>query len=168
MEKETEKFINYSDTEIEELKQLISDYTESLKETYAPALSILLPETVVNHANKFLREKRAAYQLDQAAIKDGHANYADKLKKEERARLDAIAKEKAEQAAKEKAIKEQEDAKIKAQIEEDAKIKLARDNEDAERAALNKAKSDAGLIAENDLSLTSEKEEPVKVEDENS
>lgn len=140
MGKINEKLLTFSDDEMGELKQFVHDHFDSLKQEYKPALDLVQHDAVERHVNKFLLEKKAAYLLDAQAQKEGHESYAHKVAAEEKARAEKEAEEKAKQDAIDAAKKVEEDRILQEEVERQRVLKDARDKEDAEAAALLRAK----------------------------
>jgi len=134
MEK-NEKFLNYSDEEMGELKALISKYFESLKKQFAPGLDLFLIPTVEKHANKFLLEQKAVYLLDQKSIENGFESAADEQYQIAKAERERVAAEKAAVEALEKAEAAQKAKELADQIEVQRVLQSERDKEDAKLAA---------------------------------
>ncbi len=138
-----EKFITYSDGDMEQLETLIGKYFASFQKQYAPALDLVLPATVSKHARKFLLEQKAVYLLDQEAIERGHASAAHEMAFIAKEKADKDAAEKAAQDAVEAAQRKKDQEILDAEVERQRVLKDLRDREDADNAAKLKAKLEA-------------------------
>ncbi len=155
MGKVSEKFITYSDDEMNELKSVISKYFASLQKQYAPSLDLVLMSNVEKHANKFLLEQKAVYLLDQVSIEKGFESAADEQYQIAKAAKEAAAAEKAAAEAIEKANEAAKAKELADQIEVQRVLQSERDKEDAKLAAeiLAKRAAEAKGLADSETNL---------------
>jgi hypothetical protein len=148
-----EKFTNYDDNELAEIKKIIHEYFMSLKTTFAPAMDLFTSETIERHANKFLLEKKAEYLLDMKAIADGFESEADRQFQIAQKAAEEAATAKAKADALAKAQKDEETRILNEEIVRQKVLQDLRDKEDAEAAAKLKAELKAKSYGENAVGI---------------
>jgi len=150
-----EKFVNYDDQQMAELRTIVTNCIAFIKEQTRPALDILTAETADKLTNQFLLESKAAFLADEQAIAEGYTSLADKYFQLEKKRKEDEAAEKAKNDAIEKAKKDEEDRLFAEEVKIQKALQDQRDKEDAERMATLKATLKAQAMGESQAQVAS-------------
>jgi len=151
----TDKVYNYDEAQLAELRKIVTEAFEFVKEKTRPALDILLPSTAEKLVNQFLLEKKAEFLLDEQAISEGYESASDKIFQIEKKRKEDEALAKAKQDALDKAAKEEEERLLSEELALQKKLQEQRDKEDAERAAELKANLKAAAAGQSKAEIAS-------------